>query len=102
MRTAASVVLTEVEQTTLTKWSRGRSTPTRVVLRAQDRAGGGARCHGRFRLFGWHWSACPPVNAVPSQFWTPRNQDHQSTQYQRAVACHASADIVTAPPPAAA
>ena len=35
MRVAKRVVLTDDERTTLTKWSRGRSTPARVVLRAK-------------------------------------------------------------------
>lgn len=35
MRVAKPIVLTDEERTLLTKWSRGRSTPTRVVLRAK-------------------------------------------------------------------
>ena len=35
MRVAKAVMLTEEERTTLTKWSRGRSTQARVVLRAK-------------------------------------------------------------------
>jgi len=35
MRVAKEIVLTDEERTTLTKWSRGRSTPARVVLRAK-------------------------------------------------------------------
>ena len=35
MRVAAVVVLTDEERATLVKWSRGRSTPARVVLRAK-------------------------------------------------------------------
>jgi len=35
MRVAQQIELTEVERQTLTKWSRGRSTPARVVLRAR-------------------------------------------------------------------
>jgi len=35
MRIAKRVVLTDEERKTLTKWSRGRSTPARVVLRAK-------------------------------------------------------------------
>jgi transposase len=35
MRIAKAIILTEQEQATLTKWSRGRSTPARLVLRAQ-------------------------------------------------------------------
>jgi transposase/DNA-binding CsgD family transcriptional regulator len=35
MRVAKPIVLTDEERTMLTKWSRGRSTPTRVVLRAK-------------------------------------------------------------------
>lgn len=35
MRVAKQVVLTDEERKTLTKWSRGRSTPARVVLRAK-------------------------------------------------------------------
>jgi transposase len=35
MRVAKSIVLTTQEQTTLLKWSRGRSTPARLVLRAK-------------------------------------------------------------------
>ncbi len=34
MRVAKSIVLTDHERTALTKWSRGRSTPARLVLRA--------------------------------------------------------------------
>jgi transposase len=35
MRVAKTIVLTDSEQATLTKWSRGRSTPARLVLRAK-------------------------------------------------------------------
>lgn len=35
MRVAVSISLTEQERSTLTKWSRGRSTPARLVLRAK-------------------------------------------------------------------
>ena len=35
MRVAVAVELTKEERTVLTKWSRGRSTPVRVVLRAK-------------------------------------------------------------------
>lgn len=35
MRVAVSISLTETERATLTKWSRGRSTPARLVLRAK-------------------------------------------------------------------
>lgn len=35
MRVAKEIQLTDEERTTLTKWSRGRSTPARVVLRAK-------------------------------------------------------------------
>jgi len=35
MRVAVSITLTEEERKTLTKWSRGRSTPARLVLRAK-------------------------------------------------------------------
>lgn len=35
MRIAVSVTLTEKERATLTKWSRGRRTPARLVLRAR-------------------------------------------------------------------
>ena len=35
MRVAKEIVLTDEERTTLTKWSRGRATPARVVLRAK-------------------------------------------------------------------
>ena len=35
MRIAPSIMLTDEEQNILTRWSRGRSTPTRLVLRAQ-------------------------------------------------------------------
>lgn len=35
MRVASAVVLSEVERETLERWSRGRSTPARLVLRAQ-------------------------------------------------------------------
>jgi len=35
MRIAKAIALTESERTTLDKWSRGRSTPTRLVLRAK-------------------------------------------------------------------
>ena len=35
MRVAVSVTLTDEERKTLTKWSRGRSTPAHLVLRAQ-------------------------------------------------------------------
>lgn len=35
MRVAKVIVLSDAEHTTLTKWSRGRSTPARVVLRAK-------------------------------------------------------------------
>ena len=35
MRIARSIELTEMERETLTKWSRGRSTPARLVLRAK-------------------------------------------------------------------
>jgi transposase len=35
MRTARQIELLDVERVTLTKWSRGRSTPARVVLRAK-------------------------------------------------------------------
>jgi len=35
MRVASKVVLTDEQRTTLTKWSRGRSTPARLVRRAQ-------------------------------------------------------------------
>lgn len=35
MRVAKAIELSDAERTTLTKWSRGRSTPARVVLRAK-------------------------------------------------------------------
>ena len=35
MRIASAIVLTDEERVSLTKWSRGRSTPTRLVLRAK-------------------------------------------------------------------
>lgn len=35
MRTACDIVLTDMERSTLQRWSRGRSTPTRVVLRSR-------------------------------------------------------------------
>ena len=35
MRIAKPIVLTDEERVTLTKWSRGRSTPSRLVLRAK-------------------------------------------------------------------
>jgi len=35
MRIATVIILTDEERTTLTKWSRGRSTPSRLVLRAR-------------------------------------------------------------------
>jgi len=35
MRVAKSIVLTDVERTQLMKWSRGRSTPARLVQRAK-------------------------------------------------------------------
>ncbi len=35
MRIARTVELTDLERNTLTKWSRGRSTPSRLVLRAK-------------------------------------------------------------------
>ena len=35
MRVAVAVELTKEERTVLTKWSRGRSTPARLVLRAK-------------------------------------------------------------------
>lgn len=35
MRVAVAIELTEEERTVLTKWSRGRSTPARLVLRAK-------------------------------------------------------------------
>lgn len=35
MRIAPQIVLSEAERATLTRWSRGRSTPTRLVTRAQ-------------------------------------------------------------------
>ena len=35
MRVAIAITLTEEERATLTKWSRGRRTPARVVLRAE-------------------------------------------------------------------
>ena len=35
MRVAVAIALTDEERTVLTKWSRGRSTPVRVVLRAK-------------------------------------------------------------------
>ncbi len=35
MRVAVAIELTDVERTVLTKWSRGRSTPVRLVLRAK-------------------------------------------------------------------
>lgn len=35
MRTACKIVLTEKERITLKRWSRGRSTPTRLVLRSR-------------------------------------------------------------------
>jgi transposase len=35
MRIAKSIILTDSERTTLEKWARGRSTPTRLVLRAK-------------------------------------------------------------------
>jgi transposase len=35
MRVAKTIVLTEAERVTLTKWSRGRSTPSRLVQRAK-------------------------------------------------------------------
>ncbi len=35
MRVAKVITLTDEERTTLTKWSRGRSTPERLVLRAK-------------------------------------------------------------------
>jgi transposase len=35
MRVAAEITLTDDERTILTRWSRGRSTPTRLVLRAK-------------------------------------------------------------------
>ncbi len=36
MRIAAKIHLNEEEQQTLTKWSRGRSTPARLVQRAKS------------------------------------------------------------------
>ena len=35
MRVARTIELTDLERNTLTKWSRGRATPARVVLRAK-------------------------------------------------------------------
>ena len=35
MRVAKEIVLTDTDRQTLTKWSRGRSTPARLVLRAK-------------------------------------------------------------------
>lgn len=35
MRIAKAITLTDEERAALTKWSRGRSTPARLVLRAQ-------------------------------------------------------------------
>ena len=35
MRIACAITLTDDERSTLTRWSRGRSTPTRLVLRAK-------------------------------------------------------------------
>ena len=35
MRVARTIELTDLERNTLTKWSRGRSTPARLVLRAK-------------------------------------------------------------------
>ena len=35
MRVAPQVVLTEEQRTTLRRWSRGRTTPTRLVRRSQ-------------------------------------------------------------------
>lgn len=35
MRIAKTIVLNETDRLTLTKWSRGRSTPARLVLRAK-------------------------------------------------------------------
>ena len=35
MRIAKAITLTDEERTTLTKWSRGRSTPARLVQRAE-------------------------------------------------------------------
>lgn len=35
MRVAVAIALTDEERTVLTKWSRGRSTPARLVLRAK-------------------------------------------------------------------
>ncbi len=35
MRVATTITLTDEERTTLTKWSRGRSTPARLIQRAQ-------------------------------------------------------------------
>ena len=35
MRVAKTIILTDEERVTLTKWARGRSTPARLVLRAK-------------------------------------------------------------------
>ncbi len=35
MRVAATIVLTDIERATLVKWSRGRNTPARLVLRSK-------------------------------------------------------------------
>ena len=35
MRDAKAIELSDDDRTTLTKWSRGRSTPTRLVIRAK-------------------------------------------------------------------
>ena len=67
MRVASAVMLAEAERETLERWSRGRSTPARLVLRAQIvlSAAAGARNEEIARQVG---TSCPTVGLWRRRF----------------------------------